>query len=123
MRNCALTLGALLILAGPAAGDIYLVNPDGSGDYPMIQVAINLVQHGDIIELGDGVFCGDMNRDLDFHGKAITVRSRSGNPEDCIIDCEGGAGAQHRAFDFNSGEGSGSIVEGITITNGYMAGC
>ncbi|NJN40621.1 MAG: hypothetical protein HC807_07060 [Gammaproteobacteria bacterium] len=48
---------------------------------------------GDTIELIDGIFAGDGNRDLDFHGKAVTLRSRSGDPERCILDAEGSHGA------------------------------
>ncbi|MHC4721561.1 MAG: InlB B-repeat-containing protein, partial [Planctomycetota bacterium] len=50
---------------------------------------------GDIVVVGDGVYTGPGNRDLDFHGKLITVRSEVG-PDECIIDCQGAG----RAFVF-----------------------
>ena len=38
--------------------------------------------------IADGTYTGEGNRDIEFKGKAITVRSASG-PESCIIDSEG----------------------------------
>ncbi|MHC4633063.1 MAG: right-handed parallel beta-helix repeat-containing protein, partial [Planctomycetota bacterium] len=58
------------------------------------------------------------NRDINFKGKAITVMSENG-PENCIIDCQGRRGKYHRGFYFHSGEGSNSVVDGFTITNGF----
>jgi hypothetical protein len=100
----------------------YLVRPDGSGDFPTIQAAINAAAPGDVVELTDGTFVGDGNRDLDYHGKAITVRSQNGNPAVCIIDCEGGSTNPHRGFYFHSGEGAAALLEGITIRKGYTVG-
>ena len=40
------------------------------------------------VELAGGVYRGAGNRDIDFLGKAITVRS-SGGPENCIVDAGG----------------------------------
>jgi len=112
-------LGALLALSLPASGTTYTIRPDGTGDFPTITGAIDLAEDGDVIELTDGVFTGTGNRDIDFGGRAIAVRSQSGNAESCIIDCEGGPGNPHRGFIFQTGEGTGSVVEGITIRHGW----
>jgi hypothetical protein len=90
----------------------WTVCPDGSGDFTTIQAAINEAGSGDIIELCDATYTGPGNRDIDYLGKAITVRSASGNPEACIIDCQGAGGAI--VFDEVGDE---SRLEGITITN------
>ncbi|MCP3902537.1 MAG: hypothetical protein GY715_02790 [Planctomycetes bacterium] len=105
------------VICGPTLE--HVVKPDGSGDFATIQDAIDdpLVWSGDEIVLTDGTFLGPGNKDLDFNGKAITVRSQSGDPESCIIDCEGSG----RAFSFYSGEGAGSTVQNIGIVNGYAA--
>jgi hypothetical protein len=119
------TLPILLVLylsAGSATAVTYTIAPDGSGDFPTIQAGVAAAEHGDTIELLDGTFTGDGNRDVSFLGKAITVRSRSGNPAACIIDCEGGYEDNHRAFLFIDGEDEGSVLEGVTIRNGHMAG-
>jgi hypothetical protein len=115
---------AIMALCGtllwPAASaTTYLVRPDGTGDFPTIQAAISVAADGDTMELTDGIFRGPGNRDIDYLGKAITVRSRGGNPEFCRIDCEGSAEQPHRAVNFVTGEGPGSILEGVTIANGY----
>ena len=93
------------------------VKPDGSGDYPTIQAAIEAAEDGEVIELASGVFTGPGNRDLDNLGKAITIRSATGDPEQCWIDCENSGS---RGIDFHSGEGRGSILEGVTIRRGAM---
>ncbi|MCK4305377.1 MAG: right-handed parallel beta-helix repeat-containing protein [Candidatus Eisenbacteria sp.] len=100
----------------------YTVSPDGSGDFPTIQAAIDSASAGDVIELTSGIFAGEGNRDIDYLGKAITIRSASGDPDSCIIDCEGDATDPHRAFTFCSGEGSHSVLEGVTVINGYRVG-
>jgi hypothetical protein len=97
----------------------YLVRPDGTGDFPTIQAAIQAAAHGDTIELADGTFTGPGNRDVEYLGKLITVRSQSGNRDACIIDAQGSENDPHRGFHFRSGEGSASVLQGVTITHGY----
>ncbi len=93
-------------------GDIYV-----PGIYPTIQAAINAAQDGDTVFVRDGIYTGEGNRDIDFQGKAITVKSENG-PENCIIDCQGTEQDPHRGFNFHSGESRNSILDGITIING-----
>ena len=111
------TLGLALALAGAASAATYVILPDGTGDYATIQAAIDAAAPGDVIELADGIFSGPGNRDLDFGGKALTVRSQSLDPNTCMID----GGGVARGFHFHSGEGADALVEGILITNGYAA--
>ena len=86
-------------------------------DYATIQEAIDSAIDCTIIVVADGVYRGSGNRDIDFKGKAITVRSANG-PESCIIDCQGA----NRAFYFRNYEERKSILDGFTIANGYTAG-
>jgi hypothetical protein len=95
------------------------VRPDGSGEYPTIQAAIDASVDGDTIELLDGTFFGDGNRDLHTDGKAITLRSQSGNAETCVIDCQGSAANPHRGFLFDAGETNATVVAGLGIRGGY----
>jgi pectin methylesterase-like acyl-CoA thioesterase len=88
----------VLVVAGTAFGTIYVISPDGLGDYPTIQAAVNAATDGDIIELTDGTFTGDGNRDIAVPSRPITIRSQSGNCTDCVIDCQGNARAEHRDF-------------------------
>ncbi len=93
------------------ADDLYV--PD---DFVVIQDAIDAANVGDVVIVRDGVWTGFFNKDLDFDGKAITVRSENG-PGNCIIDCEG----EGRGFIFQSGETPESIVEGLTIRSGFAS--
>ncbi len=107
------------ITVGTAGPQTYVVQPDGSGDFATIQSAIDAAIPGDTIELADGMFAGDGNRDLDFKGKAITIRSQSGDPELCYINCEGYVDDPHYGFVFYSNEGPDSILEGVSIIQGF----
>ena len=59
MKRCVSVFGLLLILCLGAAAETYVVTPDGTGDFPTIQTAIDAAGDGDIIELTDGTFTGD----------------------------------------------------------------
>jgi len=89
------------------------------GDQPTIQAGIDAAMDGDTVLVADGTYTGLGNKDLDFWGKAITVKSENG-PENCIIDCEGSEADLHRGFYFHSGEIEDSVVQGFTIQNGYI---
>jgi len=109
------------------------VDDDGPADFDNIQAAIDAawygdtilvtdetyteVWHGDTILVADGTYTGEGNRDIDFLGKAITLRSENG-PNNCIIDCNGTEAEPHRGFYFHSGEDENSVLDGFTITNG-----
>jgi parallel beta-helix repeat protein len=83
------------------------------GDQPTIQAGIDAASTGDTVLVANGTYTGAGNIDLDFKGKAITVRSKNG-PDYTIIDCE----QEGRGFHFHSGEGQDSVVSGFTIENG-----
>jgi hypothetical protein len=124
VRHFSILLGTILCLIPIARATTYLVTPEGTGDFPTIQAAIDSVQDGDTIMLADGAFTGEGNRNLDLGGKAITICSRSGNAAACVIDCGECApesGQLRRGFFFHSGEDSVSIVRALTIANGIAA--
>jgi len=88
------------------------VGPDET--HTTIQSAIDAASNGDTVTVRDGTYTGDGNRNLNFAGKALHLKSENG-PENCIIDVQGSSGA----IRFQSGEGNETIVEGFTITRGY----
>jgi hypothetical protein len=96
--------------------EVHLYSPSATilvpEDYATIQEAIYNASDGDIVEVAQGTYSGDGNRDIDFRGKAITVRSSDG-PYDTTIDCSDSVG--HRGFYFRRDEGSDSVLRGFTI--------
>ena len=101
-----------------AVGRTIYVDNDGPADFNTIQAAIDDSNDGDTIIVADGIYKGEGNRDINFNGKAITVRSTNG-PQNCIIDCNGSESDRHRGFRFVSGEDANSVIMAFTITNGY----
>jgi predicted outer membrane repeat protein len=118
----SLTAGLVLLIASVGTADVRHVNADGSGEYATIRDAMYACDNGDTVELADGVYTGYGNRDLVFAGTALTIRSASGDPLSCIIDCQGSDTHQHRGFKFDPGVGRESVLEGVTIRNGCMIG-
>ena len=107
----------------PGPGDPAVSDPleDGSIDHPFdaIQEGIDAADPNDTVLVLDGTYTGTGNRDLDYAGRAITVRSENG-PENCIIDCEGDPNDPHRGFHFHSAETGAALVRGLTITAGNV---
>ncbi len=87
------------------------------GDCKTIQEAIDRAEKGQIVIVGNGVYRGEGNRDIEFKGKAITLRSEKG-PENCIIDCQ----ESGRGFYFARYETEKSVLQGFTIKNGKVTG-
>ena len=100
---------------------IIYVDDNGPADFSNIQAAIDDANDGDIIIVNPGTYTGDGNRDIDFKGKAITLRSTDPNDPNIvdltIIDCN----HLGRGFFFHSGEDGNSILSGFTIMNGQAA--
>ncbi|MHC4476373.1 MAG: right-handed parallel beta-helix repeat-containing protein [Planctomycetota bacterium] len=118
MRTLILIV-ACLLLAIPCQGRTITVDCNGSADFDNIQAAIDDANDGDEIVVNPCTYTGDGNRDIDFLGKAITVRSQNG-PQSCVIDCDATYDDNHRGVYFVSGEDANSILDGFTITNGYV---
>ena len=116
----ALTLISLTFASTASVAATWNVNPDGSGDFPTIQDAIDAANDGDLILLGTGVFHGPGNRNVDGLGKALTIRGNVPDPSACVIDCQGSSADPARGFYFHSGESTGgTTLEGITVRGGY----
>ena len=83
--------------------------------YDTIQEAINAAVNGDVVIVQPGRYCENIN----FNGKAITVRSSdpddSSIVEDTIIDANGVGSV----VTFANSESDSSILAGFTITNGH----
>jgi len=104
-------IGVLLLSIGNSHAARILV----PGDYPTIQGGIDASEDGDTVLVADGTYTGDGNKEIDFNGKTITVKSANG-ADLTIIDCE----SDGRGFNFQNVEGPYSTLEGFTITNGSV---
>ncbi len=78
-------------------------------DQPTIQAGINAASNGDTVLVAPGTY----NEDINFSGKAITVKSSGGSAVTAINGTSNGPVVQ-----FVSGEGSGAVLRGFTIQNG-----
>ncbi len=119
-RVLAAIIPAILGLAPAGRCAEHLVLPDGTGDFPTIRAAIAAAAAGDVIFLGDGVFRGADNRNLSYLGKTLTIRSRSGNPDACRIDCHTSDPGPQRGFLFVQGEEPKARLEAVSIWNGEV---
>lgn len=100
-------------------------NEPGTGSYEdpfvKIQDAIDSAdtQNGDTVIVMAGIYFPSLSSGINFNGKSITVCSSDPNdPEivaSTVIDCNG----TRRGFYFNHGEDANSVLEGLTVRNGY----
>jgi len=98
----------------PARAAVLYVGPGEA--YTTIQAGIDAAADGDVVIVRDGTYTGPGNRDIDFKGKAIHLKSEAG-PERCIV----GAGTGF-VFSFWHEEGTDSILDGFTIMHGSAGG-
>jgi len=133
IHNCELTVSDPCAINTPQTVEVTLYvigGGDGDGEqryvpseYGTIQAAINDCNEGDIVVIEPGTYTGTDNTDLDFNGKAITVRStKPDNPAvvaATIIDCNGSESEPHGGFYFHTYEDANSVLSGLTITGAY----
>jgi len=84
------------------------------GDQPTIAAAISAANHEDEVVVSPGTY---NEYDLDFAGKAITVRSTDPNDPGIVIATVVDAMSQGSGFILENGEGRSSTITGLTIRN------
>ena len=120
MKNVIIIICLMVYVPAVCVLGAELVVPS---QYPTIQTAIDAAVNGETVIIAPGTYTGPGNCDIDFNGKAITVRSIDPNDPNIvaatIIDCNGTKAEPHRGFYFHCGEDSNSILDGFTVINGY----
>ena len=102
-------LAAALAPAPPASATVIRVPAQA----PTIQQGIDAAATGDTVLVAAGNYIGPLNRELDFHGKNLIVRSDAGYAF-TTIDCQ----LLGRGFYLHTGESSAARIEGFTVRRG-----
>ena len=125
-KHILISLLAVLSLATFASGATYTVDIGGTGNYTTIQAAISdpLVVDSDVIIVAPGIY----NENIDFLGKAITVRSGDiTNPGDPTLDpwntiiSGTGLAGSGTVVTFKTSEGANSVLKGFTVMWGWAS--
>lgn len=107
---------SLLVVAFLLSASLQATTIRVPANQPTIQAGIDAAIPGDTVLVADGTYTGDGNRDIDFGGNGVVLKSENG-ADVTIIDCE----LSGRGFNFHSGEDSSTVVHGFTIKNGVQA--
>jgi hypothetical protein len=102
-----------LLRPQPAAGDSWYVRPDGSGDAPTIQAAIDSASAGDTVEVACGIY---HEHDIRMRS-GLTLCSANRDAGCATID----AGGRGRCFHC-VGLDSATAIVGFTMTGGVARG-
>ncbi len=97
----------------------YTVAPDGSGDFPTIQAAVDGIVDGSIINLLAGRFTGAGNRDVALNGRQLLIRYQGADAAECVVDGEGTASENHRLFNLSAA--ASLTLQNVTLTGGYSS--
>lgn len=114
-----LVLSLLVLVGNMYGGEIIEVGIGGGFTYNTIQDGIAVASDGDTVLVHDGIYTGTGNRDISLQGKAIMLQSVNG-PTNCIIDADASIGDGHNGFSIGDGETETTIIDGFTITGGYI---
>jgi hypothetical protein len=102
---------ALALVAG-AAGASTIMVPGGA---PSLEAALDVAQHGDVIEIAAGTYTGDGNRNL-VCDKTLTIRGAGAGAT--TIELDGCAGNEARWISFIAG--SQANIEDLSVHGGYV---
>ena len=92
-------------------------------NFPSVSMAVSMADNGDVLILEPGIYYEDS---INFNGKPVHVRSEDPNDADVvaatIIDANNASNKD--VVVFNNNEGSGSILDGVTLRHGrYGVNC
>ena len=100
---------AVVLAANSHAADINV-----PGDELTIQAGIDAAVNGDVVIVAQGEYFENIN----FNGKAITVRSTDPNDAGVVLNTIINGGGSGTVVICSSGEGSDTVLSGFVITGG-----
>ncbi len=107
-------LGAVLL----AASSAHAATINVPGDQPTIQAGIIAAVSGDVVIVAQGEYFENIN----FNGKAITVRSIDPNDAGVVMSTIINGGGSGTVVTCNNGEGANTVLSGFVITGGNANG-
>jgi len=109
-------LGGAFVFNGECELDnLWHVKSDGTGEALTLQAGINAAFEGDTVLAAPGTYLGTGNREIDFRGKGILVIAESEYDAGVVSPSTIDLATGYRAFDFDSGEDSSSVLCGFSI--------
>ena len=90
-------------------------NGTATNPYATLQKAIDVSTNGDLVIVRPGTYSGAGNCAINLRGKAITVTSLNG-PDSTILDL-----GRNQGFLAHSNETLQTVINGLTIKNGYVS--
>ncbi len=105
----------------PADG-VHRLQADGSGAFATLASAIENALDGETIELADGIYRGDGNRDLIIGDRNLVLRSAGGDPTKCVLDAGGSRADPHVLIAGLPLSPPGITIEGITFRGAWESG-
>ena len=109
MKKTILTIISLSVVHTAIAAERLVLS-----QYPTIQAAINAADNGDTIIVEANTY----QENIDFIGKTITVRSSNPNNFETVKKTIIDGRQNNSCVVFRTGEGSNSVLEGLTLING-----
>jgi predicted outer membrane repeat protein len=111
----AVCMALVALVALPASATRIVVDQAGGEDFETIQEGVDAAATGDtVLVIPSAAYTGPGNRDIDFHGKNITLEQHDEHMGRVWIDCE----SLGRGFHFTSSEDTTAVVRRFTVVNG-----
>ncbi len=111
-----ISFSLLLVLSGGSSAGTIHVGLGGGYTHNTIQSGVDAAFTGDTVLVHNGTYTGIGNRNIDFQGKNINLKSVNGR-QNTTIDLQNSS----RAFHFHSGETRDAVVDGFNIVNGLVS--
>ena len=102
----------MIVFVATVQAATWVVDIEGSGDFVVIQDAVNAAANGDLIQVNPGTYAGG----VDFYGKNLRLVS-TGGPSVTTLDA--GDEEDLSVVKFVGGEPPTATLSGFTITHGF----